>query len=85
MQGNVLLTTLGPSSKDPQIYSPFNRGTNFRIDSHVMSMLPIFHGKTSQDLHRHRDELNQVCKHNQIYNVLADVMKMKFFPAILRD
>ena len=32
------------------IHRPLNRGANFRIDSHVMSMLPIFHGKPTKDL-----------------------------------
>ena len=53
------------------------------IDSHVMSMLPIFHGKPSEDPYRHVDELSQVCEINRIHNVLADVMKMKLFPTIL--
>ena len=50
-----------------------------------MSMLPIFHGKPSEDPYRHVDELSQVCDINQIHNVSADVMKMKLFPATLRD
>ena len=32
-----------------RIHAPLGRGANFRIDSHVMSMLPIFHGKPSKD------------------------------------
>ena len=57
------------------------------IDSHVMSMLLIFHGKPSEDPYRHVNELSQVCEINQIHNVSADVMKMKMklFPATLRD
>ena len=50
-----------------------------------MSMLPIFHGKPSEDPYRHVDELNQVCEINQIHNVWTDVMKMKLFLATLRD
>ena len=66
-------------------HSPINKGPDFRIDSHVMSMLPIFHGKLSKDPYRHVDELSQVCEINHIQNVLADTMKMKLFPATLRD
>ena len=58
---------------------------NFRIDLHIMSMLPIFHVKPSEDPYRHVDELSQVCEINQIHNVSADAMKMKLFPATLRD
>ena len=58
---------------------------NYRIDSYVMSMLPIFHDKPSEDPYRHVDELSQVCEINQIHNVSAGVMKMKLFPATLRD
>ena len=68
-----------------RIHAPLARKVNFRIDLHVMSMLPIFHGKPSEDPYRHVDELSQVCEINQIHNVSADVMKMKLFPATLRD
>ena len=52
-----------------RIHAPLARNANFRIDSHVMSMLPIFHGKPSKDPYRHVDKLSQVCKINQIHNV----------------
>ena len=68
-----------------RIHAPLARNANFRIDSHVMSMLPIFHGKPSKDPYKHVNELSQVCEINQIHNVSADVMKMKLFPATLRD
>ena len=68
-----------------RIQTPLNRGANFPIDSHVMSMLPIFHGKPSEDPYRHVDELSQVCEINHLQNVPADMMKMKLFAATLRD
>ena len=68
-----------------RIHAPLARNVNFMIDSHVMSMLPIFHGKPSEDPYRHVGELSNVCEINQIHNVSADVMKMKLFPATLRD
>ena len=68
-----------------RIHASLARNANFRIDSHVMSMLPIFHGKPSEDPYRHVNELSQVCEINHIHNVSADVMKMKLFPATLRD
>ena len=68
-----------------RIHAPLRRNVNFWIDSHVMSMLPIFHGKPSEDPYRQVDELSQGCEINQIHNVSADVMKMKLFPATLRD
>ena len=48
-------------------------------------MLPIFHGKFSEDTYRHVDELSQVCEINHLQNVPVDTMKMKLFPATLRD
>ena len=63
----------------------FNRGANFRIDSHIMSMLHICHDKPSKDLYRHVYELSQVYEINHIHNVPTDVMKMKLFRATLRD
>ena len=68
-----------------RIHAPLARNANFRIDSHVMSILPIFHGKTFEDPYRHVDELSQVCDINLIHNVSVDVMKMKLFPTTLRD
>ena len=50
-----------------------------------MRILPIFLGKPSEDPYRNVDELSQVCEINQIHNVSAYVMKMKLFPATLRD
>ena len=60
-----------------RIRAPLNRNANFRI--------PIFHGKPYKDPYRHVDKLSQVFEINQIHSVLADVMKMKLFPATLRD
>ena len=68
-----------------RIHAPLTRGVNFRIDSHVMSMLPIFHGKPSEDPYRHVDELSQVCEINHLQNAPANTMKMKLFPATFRD
>ena len=68
-----------------RIHASLTRVANFRIGSHVMSMLPIFHGKPFEDLYRHVCELSQVCEINHIQNVLANIMKMKLFPATLRD
>ena len=68
-----------------RIHAPLNIGAHFRIDSHVMSMLPIFHGKPSEEPNRHVDELSQVCKINHLQNAPADIMKMKLFSGTLRD
>ena len=67
-----------------RIHAPLNRGANFRIDSHVMSMLPIFYGKPFEDSYRHVDELSRVCEINHLLNVPAGTMKMKLFLATLR-
>ena len=67
------------------IHAPLARIVNFRIDSHVMSVLPIFYGKPSEDPYRYVDELSQVCEINQIHNVSSNVMKMKLFPPTLGD
>ena len=48
-------------------------------------MLPIFHGKPSEDPYRHVDEHSQVCEINHLQNVPANMMKMKLFSATLRD
>ena len=68
-----------------KIPTPLNIGVNFIIDSHVMSMLPIFHGKPSEDSYGNVDELSQVGEINHLQNVPADTMKMKLFPATLKD
>ena len=50
-----------------------------------MSMLPIFHGKPSEDPYRHVDKQSQVCEISHLQNVPADMMKMKLFLSTLRD
>ena len=50
-----------------------------------MSILPIFYDKPSKDPYGHIDELSQVCEINHLSNVPTDTMKMKLFPATLRD
>ena len=67
------------------IHAPLSKGVKFRIDSHIMSMLPIFHGKILEVLYRHVDELSQECEINHIHNVPANIMKMRLFSATLRD
>ena len=67
-----------------RIHAPLTRGANFRIDSHVMSMLPIFHGKPSKYPYTHVDELSQVCEINHLQNIPANTMKMKLFPLLLK-
>ena len=76
----------GPVLQRPvtRIHTPLNRGVNFLIDSHVMTMFPIFYGKPYEDPYRHLDELSQVCEINHLQNVPADTMEMKLFPATLR-
>ena len=68
-----------------RIHAPLNRGANFRIDSHVMSRFPIFHGKPFEDPYRHVDELSKVCEINQLKNIPADTIKMKLVLTTLRD
>ena len=48
-------------------------------------MLPIFHGKASEDPYRHVDEHSQVCETHQVHNVPTNIMKMKLLLATLRD
>ena len=38
-----------------RIHAPLARNANFRIDSHVMIMISIFHGKPSEDPYRLMD------------------------------
>ena len=68
-----------------RIHAPLNIGANFRIDSHVMSMLSFFHGKPSKDSYRHVDELSPVCEINHLQNVPADTIEMILFLTTLRD
>ena len=68
-----------------RIQAPLNRGVNLRIDSHVMSMLLVFHGKPYEDPYRHIDKLSQVCEINQIHSISTYIMKTKLLLATLRD
>ena len=61
------------------------RGANFKIDSHILSLLPIFHGLPSEDPYRHMDEFSHVCEFNQFPNVPSETGKMGFFPFTLKE
>ena len=75
-----------PSSRDLSlVFAHPLIDVDFMIDSHVMSMLPIFHGKPSEGPYRHVDEISQLCKINQIHNVPKNVIKIKLPLATLRD
>ena len=58
-----------PQRPVTRINAPLNRNMNFRVDSYVMSMLPILHSKPFEDPYLHVDELSQVYEINQIHNV----------------
>ena len=46
--------------KTTRVNAPLRRGANFKIDSHILGLLPTFHGLPSEDPYRHVDELSQV-------------------------
>ena len=68
-----------------RVNAPLQRGTNFKIDSHILGLLPTFHGLPSEDPYRHVDEFSQVCEFNQFHNVPSEMAKMRFFPFTLKE
>ena len=68
-----------------RVNAPLQRGANFKIDSHILGLLPIFHGLPSEDPYRHVDEFSQVCEFNQFHNVPSETAKMHFFPFTLKE
>ena len=67
-----------------RVNAPLQRGENFKIDSHILGLLPTFHGLPSEDSYRHVDEFSQVCEFNQFHNVPFETAKMCFFPFMLK-
>ena len=68
-----------------RVKAPLQRGVNFKIDSHILGLLPTFHKLPSEDLYRHVDEFSQVCELNQFHNVPSEMAKMRFFPFTLKE
>ena len=68
-----------------RVNAPVRRGANFKIDSHILGLLPTFHGLPSEDPYRHMDKFSQVCKFNQFHNVPSETVKMCFFPFTLKE
>ena len=68
-----------------RVNAPLRRGANFKIDSHILGLLPTFHGLPSEDPYRHVDEFSQVCEFNQFHNVPSETAKMRFFPFTLKE
>ena len=38
-----------------RVNAPLERGVNFKIDSHILDLLPTFHGLPSEDPYQHVD------------------------------
>ena len=68
-----------------RVNGPLQRGANFKIDSHILSLLPSLHGLPLEDPYQHMDEFSQVCKFNQFHNVPSKMVKMCFFPFTLKE
>ena len=68
-----------------RVNAPLQRGANFKIDSHILSLLPTFHGLPSQDPYRHVDEFSEVYEFNQFHNVPSETAEMRFFPFMLKE
>ena len=68
-----------------RVNAPLQRGANFKIDSHILGLLPTFHGLPSDDPYRHVDEFSQVCEFNQFHNVPSETAKMRFFPFTVKE
>ena len=68
-----------------RVNAPLQRGANFEIDSHILGLLPTFHGLPSEVPYRHVDEFSQVCEFNQFHNVPSETAKMRFFPFTLKE
>ena len=60
-----------------RVNAPLRRGANFKFDSHILGLLPTFHGLPSEDPYRHVDEFSQVCEFNQFQNVPSETAKMR--------
>ena len=61
-----------------RVNAPLRRGANFKIDSHILGLLPTFHGLPSEDPYRHVDEFSQVCEFNQFHNVPSETADVSF-------
>ena len=42
----------------PVVNAPLQPGANYKIDSHILGLLPNFHGIPSEDPYRHVDEFS---------------------------
>ena len=68
-----------------RVNAPLQRDANFKIDSHILGLLPTFHGLPSEDPYRHVDKFGHVCEFNQFHNVPSEMAKMRFFPLTLKE
>ena len=68
-----------------RVNAPLQWGANFKIDSHIFSLLPTFHGLPSKDPYRHVDKFSQVCEFNQFHNVPSETTEMGFFLFTLKE
>ncbi|CAA6672149.1 unnamed protein product [Spirodela intermedia] len=65
--------------------APIENNTNFRVDHHLVQMLPHFHGMAHEEPYKHLEDFSQVCEISHYPNVPIETAKMKLFPFTLKD
>ena len=66
--------------------APSNIGHgNYEIKPHLLQLLPLFHGLSSEDPYKHIDEFLEVCSTIKIDSLPEEAKHLKLFPFSLRD
>ncbi|CAA7388497.1 unnamed protein product [Spirodela intermedia] len=68
-----------------KVNAPIGEGVNFRVDHHIVQMLPNFHGMSHEEPYKHLEDFSQVYEISYYPKVPLEVIKMRLFPFTLKD
>ncbi|XP_070668423.1 uncharacterized protein [Malus domestica] len=66
-------------------YPAVEEGTAFEIKQHMLNILPMFHGLSSDDPNMHIAEFLMGCKNILVRGFSAESIKLRLFPYTLKD
>ena len=67
------------------IQLPENQNGNYEIRTNIISMLPVFLGKSNEDPYKHLDEFLELCTTFRIQTLNEEGIRLRLFPFSLKE
>ena len=79
------LSALSDNNDFTRITAPLNDNVNFKIDATMLSFLPSFHGRFSDEPYEFLREFTQFCSSYYFSGISQEVVKLMLFPFAIKD